>query len=675
MFFKYSGLKLITAFFLLCLISCSSGVRQSVIFDDQFASLPEGEISANVSLKPYYYLADATGEKGNWKVATTLRSEGFSNAWKIVNDSTGKHLAQSFKNINQNFDPISLITHPIIVAGDELWGDYSVEFSFSPMYSMDKCGIVFRFQDERNFYFFGMEGNTIMLKQIHQSTAPRRPLERILAVRPFVWQPGEKYNGAVTLRANKISARIDTISFHAQDDIFSNGRIGILSDIPAKFYSVEVKSLNSEQRKFNRKVRQLDRTIEQNISSNPYPVVWKRLDINQLGGDVNVKFGDLTGDGEKEVVLVQSKISSGGINEIACITAMNLKGEVLWQYDEPGEDFIHLSNEIPLQIHDLDGDGSREIIFVNRGRLFALEGKTGKIERQVKLEKGFEPEALLFTDLLGTGRDNSIILCDRSSSIKALNEKFKILWERETKSGSQPVAIDMDGDLKDEILFGFNTIGSDGELITDLGSSIGDVCNGVAVTEVIHNEIEEQRIVYAAGDWGLLYFNFEGELIKQHASGHVAYFSIADYDLENEGLEIVASNTWGGPGVIQFIDAAGELVLKYNSNTMGTTCQPVNWKGDGEEFFMMNASYKKGGLFSGKGLKEVEFPDDGHPDLCVAVQDFTGDPRDEIIVWDHSQLWIYTQDNNPRAGNTYNPKRISLYNFSANQMHRSLSNW
>ena len=82
-----------------------------------------------------------------------------------------------------------------------------------------------------------------------------------------------------------------------------------------------------------------------------------------------------------------------------------------------------------------------------------------------------------------------------------------------------------------------------------------------------------------------------------------------------------------------------------------------------------------GGMFDGTGQLSVAFPSDGHPVSHYLATDLTGDARDEIILWDQNELWIYTQNDNPRMGNTYNPRRNPLYNFSMHQMNRSTPIW
>jgi rhamnogalacturonan endolyase len=64
----------------------------------------------------------------------------------------------------------------------------------------------------------------------------------------------------------------------------------------------------------------------------------------------------------------------------------------------------------------------------------------------------------------------------------------------------------------------------------------------------------------------------------------------------------------------------------------------------------------------------VPFPNDGHPDMCNAVLNLTGDLRDEIVVWDSNEIWIYTQSDSPKTGNLHPTKRNPMYNYSNYQL-------
>ena len=104
-------------------------------------------------------------------------------------------------------------------------------------------------------------------------------------------------------------------------------------------------------------------------------------------------------------------------------------------------------------------------------------------------------------------------------------------------------------------------------------------------------------------------------------------------------------------------------------------CLPLNWTGRSEEYFVHNANVDEGGVYDGWGRKVLQFPDDGHPDMCNAVLDITGDCRDEIVVWNPYEIWVYTQSDNPLNTRLYKPARNPLYNYSNYQATVSLPGW
>jgi len=663
---------------LIPLFSCSGSVMQTTVFSDGFQDLEPGAEPYFDSTNPAIYFIPQRRELGKWSVATSFRHGGFSDAWRIMSRQGEHYLAQTFTNLDRQYEPLSLITHPLIVAGDTLWRDYTIDLEFTPMAKFDKCGVVFRYQNPTSFYFFGIEGNTVILKLVQQSVTPLRPIEKILNYQPLIWTPGDLFHAVVSVKKGEIHAILnDTVSMYAKDQTYLSGKIGLLSDLPARFHQVEVKILKGEQRRLNRRNRQLARRQEIQLEEHPEMVRWKRFDTGEFGTDQNIRLGDLTGDGNKEIVFIRTIARDQEIpGSISCISAMNLEGELLWQTGSPESAGKSTGHEVPVQIHDLDGDGKREVIFYEEGWIRILNGRNGSVVRSEKVLSA--PESLCsltFGDLMGIGRDNCIVLSDRDHRIFVLNENLELLWEQEVKYGSQPLVHDLDGDGFHEVLMGYSVFDPDGRRMFDAGAFIGDRCNGVSVHELLDGERSVPCLLYAAGDWGLVYFDFSGNLLKQHALGHVRYIGVANFDAEKPGLEIISSNQWGSDGLIHVTDASGRICGRFMSPSGLTRCEPVNWKGDGEEFFITSADTICGGMFDWNGGLAVVFPSDGHPDLCYLVQDLTGDARDEILVWDPDALWIYTQDDNPRMGNTYQPERIPLHNHSMYQMNHSFPGW
>jgi hypothetical protein len=653
----------------LFITSCSGNVIQTTVFTDGFQEFEPGE-------RPYFDSSDPAvcydarrGNMGQWSVASTLRQEGFDRAWVIRREGEENYLAQTFTNLNDRNSPLSLVTHPMIVAGESLWSDYSIEVGFTPQAKFDKCGVVFGYKNPADFYFFGIEGNTVTLKQVQQSVTPLRPIERILDIRPLVWIPGARLNATITVRRNKVSTILnDSINMHAEGITDLTGKIGLISDLPAKFHHVEVKLLRGEQRKLSRKERQNARRSELHQGDHPEMVRWKRFETGGFGTNQNIRLGDLNGDGNKEIVFIRPDASGA---EVGSVSAINLMGELIWQYGKLTQPEGCSDSELPAEIHDLDGDGSREVIFVSNGFVYILEGRNGRLYRRIRVPGSEKVNSLVFGDLLGAGRDNCMLLSDREHLLIALNEKGELLWEQHTSSGSQPMVFDMDGDGRHEVLMGYSVINPEGDLVKDLGEHIGDGCNGVSVCEMVDGDKVSPCLIYAAGDWGLVYYDFEGNLLKQNILGHVSHLGVVNLDLESPGLEVITSNQWGSNGLAHVMDSKGSVMAGFLPGSGVFRCQTVNWKGDGEEFVITSADTLTGGLYDGMGQLSVAFPPDGHPVSYYMAIDLTGDARDEIILWDPDELWIYTQEDNPRMGNTYEPHRIPAYNWSMYQMYRS----
>lgn len=666
--------RILILFATVLLSSCSGNVIQTTIFTDGFQELGRGARPFYCAGDPAIYFHPCRGDLGQWRVASTLRQEGFNDSWKIIVENGTKSLLQTFTNLNPNSEPLSLVTHPMIVAGDSLWNDYTIDVEFTPQAIYDKCGVVFKYRNPTEFYFFGIEGNTVTLKLVRPSVTPLRPFERILDFRPLVWKPGDRFHAVVNIRRDKITTILnDSIRLVAEKQPQMSGKIGLLSDMPARFHSVEVKLLKGEQRKLSRRKRQITRRVELQLKNHPQMVRWKSFDTGEFGANQNIRLGDLTGDGNKEILFARPGMKASC--SVGYLCAMNLDGELLWEYgSRDGIDMDKLE-ELPFQVHDLDGDGQREVIFISGDRICLLDGKSGELVRSLRISGSRDIQSLIFGDLLGTGRDNCIILSDRSSYILVMNERLETLWKKELDNGSQPILHDMTGDGLDEILIGYSVFEPSGNLMFDVGEFIGDQCSGMLVHEIMIGGRLMPCLLYAAGDWGLMYFDFEGNLLKQNIIGHIRYMSMADFNAEKPGLEIITSNGWGSDGLAHMVDASGNVNSSFMLSSGVSRCLPVNWKGDGEEFFIASADSINGGMMDSQGQLSVVFPSDGHPVSCYMVQDLTGDARDEVLVWDREELWIYTQDDNPRMGNTYAPHRAPSYRYSSHRMTLSLPGW
>jgi hypothetical protein len=180
---------------------------------------------------------------------------------------------------------------------------------------------------------------------------------------------------------------------------------------------------------------------------------------------------------------------------------------------------------------------------------------------------------------------------------------------------------------------------------------------------------------YSCSDEGFLLVDHRGIIQKHVRVGHAQTATIGKFRPEMPGLQYACINFWKNPGIISLFDHTGKLLQQAEPIHTGSPFLPVNWRGDGQEFILLSGNIKEGGMLDGQLRRVVMFPDDGHPDLCAVVMDLTGDPRDEIILWDTQRVWIYTQDRPFTGKKIYAPLRNPDYNESNYRCNVSLPGW
>jgi hypothetical protein len=243
------------------------------------------------------------------------------------------------------------------------------------------------------------------------------------------------------------------------------------------------------------------------------------------------------------------------------------------------------------------------------------------------------------------------------------------MWSGTCRTGHYPYAWDIDNDGKDEMAIGYTLVDEDGSVLWSLDDQIQDHADGIAI--VPFTKEGPLKILCAASDEGIFFTDLKGEILNHYYIGHAQNPAIANFRDDLPGLEALTINFWGNQGIINYYDAEGYRYKEFEPVQHGSMCLPINWNGTTEEFFVLSANVNLGGLFDGYGQCAVRFPDDGHPDMCNAVLDIVGDAREEIVVWDSQEIWVYTQDDNPRSA-VYHPVKNPLYNYSNYQTSVSL---
>lgn len=671
----------------ICLSIVRATYAECTLFEDGFGSLPPGMFSAGVvgAHAEYHYL-HALAPKGNW-VVSCFRSDRSQRAWHILGDAGKRFMYQSY--LAEPQEP--RYTHNILCGGDVLWRDYSVELVFAPESQDGQSGLLFRYRNDRCYYFFGVHGTNVLLKRVRHERAFHEADEHVLGQKQFHWLAGQRLQARVMVKGNQIRASLNNqVVIEAPDETFSEGKIGLLADVPTKFYSVRVTTTETEAKRLARRKAERAREVAALRAANPKMVVWKKIRTDGFGVGRNLRFGDLDGDGQVDVLIGQVRHHGpkDRNSELSCLTAVTFDGRILWQIGEPDPWHDNLTSDVAFQIHDLDGDGRNDVVYCMNFELVVADGATGTTKYKISTPETPKNnklpynrfsrilgDCIYFCDLSGVGRPSDVILKDRYRYVWAFNSKLELLWHAECNTGHYPFACDINSDGRDELLVGYTLFDPTGKKLWSLDDKLRDHADGVAVVRLGAGPDAPLRIFCAASDEGAFLADLDGRILKHHRIGHVQNPSIADFRADLPGLEIVTINFWGNQGIVHVFDAAGNIIADFEPCQHGSMMLPVNWTGEPPEYFVLSPSVVEGGLFDAHGRCVVQFPNDGHPELCYAVLNITGDCRDEIVVWDPYEIWVYTQSDNPKRGRLYKPSRSPLYNYSNYQVTVSSPGW
>lgn len=623
---------------------------------ETFSEFPIGEVPYDYSPIGEYHFIIPKGT-GSWIEASKYhawRRNQVAN-WNVVEEDSTKVMEQS------SLTPECLA---ILITGDHSWQDYALDVELRPISTLGMSGVIFRYNTSNSFYALYFEGNSVKLAVNNLGRW------KTLGIKHFNVDYDRRYHFRVELDGSKILCYIDgTLIFSVEDNTFYRGKVGLFANCPSRFYRVSVDIFKEEK-------------LEEYASNNvPGLKIWRKIYFqNGKGAGRSIRFGDLNGDGRLEFILAQNIRRTMGDNfcTISYMCAYDLDGNILWEIGEPSSKNALVTNDLPFQIYDIDGDGNSEVVCVRNFKIQILDGKTGKIKEKFPAPRSkstkrwtsdfsedifyrIAGDSIMFCNVSGREEPRDILIKDRYHNAWVFNNKFDLLWEVSCNTGHYPCAYDVDGDGKDEILIGYTLFDDDGSKLWEL-PDLRDHADGIVIADIDFDGNLE--VVIAGGDDGIMITDINGNIIMKDNIGHAQTPSVAKFLPEIPGLQICTITFWKYPGAICIYDAKGNRLKTFEIYPIGSPLIPVNWKGDGQEYILFSGDVKYGGLFDGTGRRVLSFPDDGHPNLCCTALDLVGDARDEIVLWDTEKMYIYTQDEPFEGDKLYIPKRNPLYNES-----------
>jgi rhamnogalacturonan endolyase len=652
---------------------------------DDFSRFPPGVLSApigllNGAIQEYHYIEHRGIPTHPWRNPLV-----HLDTWAAGDDAEGPYLEQHTINMDARFNPL-------FVTGDPEWRDYIAEVSIQPLSLEQEAGLAVRYRTSRHYYRVALEKGT------HLRVSVRLPFDRQfrvsdwrpIAEAPFAYDTKTWYRLAVDVEGDRLRASIDGRPLiEVQDAELPAGIVGLTANMPARFRNFRVSAAAAGAADLRARVAKREGELRRLRTENPQPKLVRKFETPRFGAGRNVRFGDLDGDGRLDMLFAQNvpKVRGDAFDHISCLTAVSLDGKVLWQQGRPNPKNGLLTNDTPFQIHDLDGDGRVEVILARDFQLQVLDGRTGKLLRRAWLppvsrtldNRPYElniGDSILFVDAAGAGSPREILVKDRYSGFWIFDSDLTLKWSGQGQTGHYPFPLDVDGDGKQEFLIGYSLWGPDGRRRWSHDEEFKDHADGISMGSFSGRASDPPRAYVNGSDEGFLVFDAAtGAVVKHLRLGHAQTQSVGRYRTDLPGLQILIANFWRNTGIVTLLDSEANILAQDEMIPGSSHMEPVNWRGDGQEFALLSGSIREGGMIDGRLRRVVMFPDDGHPDLAAAVHDVTGDARDEVILWDQSRVWIYTQDRPFSGARIYKPVRNPTYNDSNYRASVSLPGW
>jgi rhamnogalacturonan endolyase len=642
------------------------------LFHEDFSAFPVGQLPYDYSPIGEYHCVIPEGYLGPWVELTTHHSWRRSVGWNIGEDGGRKHLEHV---------ALREAIPSILAAGDPLWGDAELTVELRLPAREKAAGLAFRLQTSQQYYalLLGADGTASLVKADFDNCLT------VLAVAALPAVPDGWHRAQIRLDGPRMQAVLDgQTTLTAEDDEYQRGRIALVAWAPARYREVDVRASAPEASVRAGLCSQEAREQAALLERLPRPVLWSSFELGDAGAGRTIRFGDLDGDGEIEILMAQC-VERGGTDNIAgisCLTAFKLSGEVLWQVGEPHRRHGLISADVPLQIHDLDGDGHADVVLCKDFMVRVLDGRTGALKQEQPtpawsgagrlpssddLFDRLNGDSLFFADLAGRGARRDLLLKNRYGAIWALDAQLNLLWQHGCKTGHSPFVGDWNGDGRDEVLIGSTMLDADGRALWSMPTD--DHVDTAAVVTLKPGG--DPVVLLACSDQGLYFLDLEGRLIRNDRVGHAQDLAIGRFRDDLPGLQFWTKTFWGHPGILFLYSADLERIVTRQEYPFGSMVYPLHWEGGEIQHVLVSAHPELGGVMDGRGCKAPLLPADGHPWMCCQPLDVTGDCRDEILCWDLERFWIYTQDR-PASGELIPLQREPLYNFTNYGAHLAL---
>lgn len=382
---------------------------------------------------------------------------------------------------------------------------------------------------------------------------------------------------------------------------------------------------------------------------------WRTVALDADYGGLWVVAGDLTGDGEVEIVSAEN-YNENDVHYTSAVAAQRLDGTVLWTWGDPEIGRKTWHHDVACQIHDWNGDGRNEVILATKGALVELDGATGRERRRIPIRED-AADCLVFCDLSGKGRPTDVLVKTRYTEIWAFNVDGDLLWQVDMPGGQrtahQPYPVDLDGDGRDEIFAGYAMLNHDGTVRWVYRSiAAKDRVGHLDCARVLRRGAtpEDFRLALTCcGANNLAVIDGLGKIIWERSGHHFESIKIGNVFSDVEGPQIVVDidHRPMGESPLWIFDEngqqLGQIVTDYSRHHA-----LIDWTGDGNSEIAVGHN---GAIYDHRGRRIVTLalPEGAHDpgakgERSILTGDFTGDGVPDILLTSVDAVYLYKNE-------------------------------
>ncbi len=381
---------------------------------------------------------------------------------------------------------------------------------------------------------------------------------------------------------------------------------------------------------------------------------WRHVTLDPDYAGAWVVAGDLDGDGAVEIVSARN-VDRNDVHFTSAVVAQRLDGTVLWRWGDPKVGRKRLYHDVACQIYDWDGDGHNEVILCTEGFLVELDGATGKERRRLPLPKD-ATDCLVFANLSGRARATDVLVKTRYTQIWAVNREWKLLWTVENPGGyrtaHQPVAVDIDGDGRQEIMAGYAMLNADGTTRWVFKSQKVDQgrghCDCFRLFRSGKAPEDFRFVISMCGANCIALLDGNGKPIWEVAGEHFESIDVGRICAGSPGLQLAVDIDHGawGTGPLWVFDENGQVKTKIMTD-YARHHDLLDWTGDGVAEILIA---QPRALFDGQGRCVAKFAmdpkDDAEGEERLALTgDFTGDGVPDVLLTTRAMTDVYIYKN------------------------------